>query len=99
MALRNRFRCATGLYISVIATLAMAQTSVDREIVPSGKLRVGINGANATLYARAADGSASDVDRLHGEFLRGVTHDGRIVLDAAKVLTHPGLVVYDAATD
>ena len=69
MVLRNRFRCVAGLCISVIATLAMAQTTADREIVPSGKLRVGINGANATLYARAADGGAGGIAADIGKFI------------------------------
>ena len=45
----------------------MAQ--VDTEIVPTGKLRVGINGSNATLYARAADGSASGISADLGRFI------------------------------
>ena len=69
MVLRNRFRCVAGLCISVIATLALAQTTADREIVPSGKLRVGINGANATLYARAADGGAGGIAADIGKFI------------------------------
>lgn len=45
----------------------MAQ--VDTEIVPTGKLRVGINGSNATLYTRAADGSASGISADLGRFI------------------------------
>ncbi len=42
---------------------------IDTEIVPTGKLRVGINGSNATLYARAADGSASGISADLGRFI------------------------------
>ena len=45
----------------------MAQ--VDTEIAPTGKLRVGINGSNATLYTRAADGSASGISADLGRFI------------------------------
>ncbi len=48
---------------------AMAQTNVNAEIIPTGKLRVGINGSNATLYARAADGSASGISADLGRFI------------------------------
>jgi polar amino acid transport system substrate-binding protein len=51
------------------STLIMAQTPIDKEIVPTGKLRVGINGSNATLYARAADGSASGIAADLGKFI------------------------------
>ena len=30
-------------------TNTMAQTDINKELVPTGKLRVGINGSNATL--------------------------------------------------
>ncbi len=49
----------------------MAQTNVNNEIVPTGKLRMGINGANATLYARAADGSAAGIAADLGKFIAG----------------------------
>ncbi len=45
----------------------MAQ--VNTEIVPTGKLRMGINGSNATLFARAADGSASGIAADLGKFI------------------------------
>ncbi len=45
----------------------MAQ--VNTEIVPTGKLRMGINGSNATLYERAADGSASGIAADLGKFI------------------------------
>jgi polar amino acid transport system substrate-binding protein len=62
----------TSLWALSISTLGMAQinmTNVNAEIIPSGKLRVGINGSNATLYARAADGSASGIAADIGKFI------------------------------
>ena len=44
-------------------------TQVDTEIVPTGKLRMGINGSNATLFAPAADGSASGIAADLGKFI------------------------------
>jgi polar amino acid transport system substrate-binding protein len=58
-----------GLLILLVSTIAMAQTNLNTEIVPTGKLRLGINGANATLYARAADGSASGIAADLGRFI------------------------------
>lgn len=55
-------RCMTltaGVCLGAISTITMAQSYANTEIVPTGKLRVGINGANATLYARAADGGGA----------------------------------------
>jgi len=59
----------TGLFAVTISTITMAQTNVNTEIVPTGKLRVGINGSNATLFARAADGSASGIAADLGKFI------------------------------
>lgn len=47
----------------------MIQNTIDSEIVPTGTLRMGINGANATLYAPAADGSASGIAADLGKFI------------------------------
>ena len=47
----------------------MAQTSVNTEITPTGKLRVGINGSNATLHARAADDGADGIAADLGRFI------------------------------
>jgi polar amino acid transport system substrate-binding protein len=71
-------------HISTMA--AMAQTSADNEIAPTGKLRLGINGANATLYARAADGSASGIAVDLGRFIAaklGVPFDALVYSGAA----------------
>ncbi len=51
------------------STFAMAQTNVNTEIIPTGKLRVGINGSNATLYVRATDGSATGISTDFGKFI------------------------------
>ena len=58
-----------GTLAVAIATNTMAQTHINSEIVPTGKLRVGINGSNATLYARAADGSAAGISAELGKFI------------------------------
>jgi len=39
------------------------------QMLPTGKLRMGINGSNATLYARAADGSATGIAADIGKFI------------------------------
>jgi len=49
----------------------MAQINVNAEIVPTGKLRVGMNGSNATLVACAADGSVSGICVDLGKFIAG----------------------------
>ena len=60
------------MFIIAISTTTMAQTNkkdVSAEIIPTGKLRMGINGSNATLFARAADGSASGIAADLGKFI------------------------------
>ncbi|MEQ1773712.1 MAG: transporter substrate-binding domain-containing protein [Burkholderiales bacterium] len=47
----------------------MSQTNVNTEIVPTGKLRMGLNGSNATLVAHAADGSVSGIAADLGKFI------------------------------
>lgn len=64
-------RLAAGILLLSTSTLIMAQTNVNHEIVPTGKLRLGINGSNATLYARAADGSAGGIAVDLGKFIAG----------------------------
>jgi len=49
----------------------MAQSNINAEIVPTGKLRVGLNGSNATLVAHAADGSVSGIAVDLGKFIAG----------------------------
>jgi len=49
----------------------MTQSNVNAEIVPTGKLRVGLNASNATLVARAADGSVSGIAAELGKFIAG----------------------------
>ncbi len=63
---------STNVLALSASTATLAQSSVANagaEIVPTGKLRVGINGSNATLYARAADGSASGIAADIGKFI------------------------------
>jgi polar amino acid transport system substrate-binding protein len=47
----------------------MAQSDINAEMIPTGKLRMGINGSNATLYTRAADGSAAGIAVDIGKFI------------------------------
>ena len=48
---------------------ALAQTTVNTEIAPAGKLRVGMNAANATLVTRTADGNVSGISVDLGKFI------------------------------
>jgi len=58
--------CALVVAISTVTT---AQTTVNTEIAPTGKLRVGMNAANATLVTRTADGSVSGISVDLGKFI------------------------------
>jgi len=69
----------------------MAHTSADQDIVPTGKLRLGINGSNATLYAPASDGSASGIAVDLGKFIANkldVPFEARV---------YPGAAAYTAS--
>jgi polar amino acid transport system substrate-binding protein len=48
-----------------------AQDAINAEIVPTGKLRYGLNASNAALSARAADGSVSGISIDLGKFIAG----------------------------
>ena len=50
---------------------AFAQGAVDAEIAPMGKLRYGLNEANAVLSARAPDGGVSGISIDLGKFIAG----------------------------
>jgi polar amino acid transport system substrate-binding protein len=50
---------------------ACAQGAIDAEIAPTGKLRYGLNTANAALSRRAGDGSISGVSIDLGTFIAG----------------------------
>jgi polar amino acid transport system substrate-binding protein len=50
---------------------ALAQGTIDAEIAPMGKLRYGLNAANAALSARAPDGSVSGISIDLGKFIAG----------------------------
>lgn len=69
----------------------MTPTTTEQEIVPAGKLRLGINGSNATLYARAADGSASGIAVDLGTFIAGKLG---VPFEA---LVYPGAAAYTAS--
>lgn len=64
--------------LSVVLALAtltydevFAQGAIDAEIAPMGKLRYGLNTANAALSARAPDGSVSGISIDLGKFIAG----------------------------
>lgn len=64
---------------------------IDNEIIPTGRLRVGINGSNATLFARAADGSISGITVDLGKFIAaklGVPFEA---------VVYPGAAAYTAS--
>lgn len=69
----------------------MAPTSADHEVAPTGTLRLGINGSNATLYERAADGSASGIAAELGKFIAG-----KLGVPFAA-LVYPGAAAYTAS--
>ena len=62
--------CA-AILLAAFSSIAPAQTTMTSDIAPTGKLRVGINGSNPTLYARAADGGASGIAADLGRFIAG----------------------------
>ena len=68
---RRKLVIALGAFALVVAisTVTTAQTTVITEIAPTGKLRVGMNAGNATLVARAADGSVSGLSVDLGKFI------------------------------
>jgi polar amino acid transport system substrate-binding protein len=72
MHFRNLLRAPlAGALLLLTSAATMAQSNLNTEIVPTGKLRLGINGANATLHARAADGNASGIAVDLGKFIAG----------------------------
>src|SRR5687767_3280933 len=50
---------------------AYAQPNVNTEIAPTGKFRVGMNGNNATLTIRNADGTLGGLSVELGRFIAG----------------------------
>ena len=62
---------ATSVLAIAISTAAAAQSTLNAEIAPSGKLRVGMHAANANLVTRAADGSVSGLAVDLGKFIAG----------------------------
>lgn len=74
-----------GALITEFSTAAPAHANAIGEIVPTGKLRVGINGGNPTLYARAADGGVSGIAAELGRFIAqklGVPFEPLVYTDA-----------------
>lgn len=68
------------------STAGSEQTTVNTEIAPTGKLRVGMNAANATLVTRAADGSVSGISADLGKFIAdklGLAFDPMVYAAAA----------------
>lgn len=59
------------LVIALCSGGAYAQPNVDTEIAPTGKFRVGMNGNNATLTIRNADGTVSGLSADLGRFIAG----------------------------
>jgi len=57
------------LLIALCSAGAYAQTNVNTEIAPTGKFRVGMNGNNATLTIRNADGTLSGLSVDLGRFI------------------------------
>ena len=48
-----------------------AQTAVDKELAPTGKFRVGMNGNNSALVTRNADGTVGGLCADLGKFIAG----------------------------
>jgi polar amino acid transport system substrate-binding protein len=55
--------------IVVMPIPTMAQSAIDAELAPGGKLRFGLNGANSTIVTRNADSSVGGVAPELGRFL------------------------------
>ena len=62
---------AVAFAIALYTGGAYGQTNVDNEIAPTGKFRVGMNGNNATLTIRNADGTLSGLSVDLGRFIAG----------------------------
>lgn len=83
---------ATAALVAAFSTVTQAQTNMNSDIAPAGKLRVGINGSNPALYARAADGSPSGIAADLGRFIAarlGVPFDPVIYTSAGAFPQQP----------
>jgi polar amino acid transport system substrate-binding protein len=69
--LRQRLRWLALAVSLVAAGDALAQSAIDAEIMPTGKLRYGLNAANAALSERRPDGSFAGVSIDLGQFIAG----------------------------
>jgi polar amino acid transport system substrate-binding protein len=66
---RSKFSAALVAAIVLMPASAMAQSAIDAELAPGGKLRFGLNGANSTIVTRNADGGAGGVAPELGRFM------------------------------
>jgi hypothetical protein len=66
-------RTGTALFLvaALLACAAWAQPAVDRELAPSGKFRVEMNGNNSALVIRHADGTVGGLCAELGKFIAG----------------------------
>lgn len=69
----------------------MTQSNIDAELVPTGKLRIGLNGSNATLVTQAADGSVGGIAFDLGKFIAG-----KLGVPCVP-LVYPGAAAYTAS--
>jgi polar amino acid transport system substrate-binding protein len=60
-----------GFTIALLNLPTYAQTTMNSELAPTGKFRVGMNGNNATLVIRNADGTVSGLSADLGRFIAG----------------------------
>ena len=62
---------AMTLIIALCSGAAYGQANVDKEIASTGKFRIGMNGNNATLTLRNADGTLAGLSVDLGRFIAG----------------------------
>jgi polar amino acid transport system substrate-binding protein len=80
------FALGAGALAIAFSPAALAQTTVNTEIAPTGKLRVGLNASTTTLVTRAADGSVSGISVDLGKFIAeklGMSYEPVIYASAA----------------
>jgi polar amino acid transport system substrate-binding protein len=69
--MRHRLQWVALAFSIVAATDAFAQSPIDAEIAPGGKLRYGLNASNAALSVRRSDGSFAGISIDLGKFIAG----------------------------
>jgi hypothetical protein len=67
--MRRTLLAAVVAAIAVMPVPTMAQSAIDAELAPGGKLRFGLNGANSTIVTRNTDGSVGGVAPELGRFI------------------------------